>query len=287
MRKIITLALSFVLIMTLSACGKSDFSDGENGGKEIIAVSIVPEAQFAQKVCGEDFEIVTVIPAGASPETYEPTPALMKKLSGAKLYFSIGVQSEETSILPSVQKSTVVVPLHERVKEIYPELTIDGGRDPHIWLSPKRVKLMITEIARTAGEINPENTEKYNANAKKYIAELDELDRKIRSLIGENSGGKFISFHPAFNYFADEYSLEAFALEEHGKEATPKRLAEMVDFARKEEIKVIFYQSESSSKQAVSFAEEIGGKAVMLEPLSYNYTQNLENMAKAISEAIK
>ena len=92
--------------------------------------------------------------------------------------------------------------------------------------------------------------------------------------------------HPAFGYFADDYSLTQYALEEHGKEADAKHMTEIIDLAKKEDIKVIFYQAEISGRQAAAFAEEIGGTAVCLEPLAADYTENLRKMAKTLAEAM-
>jgi len=92
-------------------------------------------------------------------------------------------------------------------------------------------------------------------------------------------------FHPAFGYFASDYELEMYSLEEEGKEATAKRLEELIDLARRENIKAIFYQSEVDASQSKAFAEEIGGKAIMLEPLAEDYIKNLEKMARLIAEA--
>ena len=77
------------------------------------------------------------------------------------------------------------------------------------------------------------------------------------------------------------------ALEEEGKEATAQRLEEVVDFAKANGIKVIFYQEEMSLRQAAAFAEEIDGEAVMLSPLAENYIESLTAMADALAEALK
>lgn len=269
------LLITCLFISVFSGCEKTENSSER---KRIIAVSIVPEAAFAEKICGDEFQIITMIPPGASPETYEPTAKQMQSLEKAEIYFAIGVPAEE-AILENISPDTKVIKLHEIVKETYPELCEDGGRDPHIWLSPKRAQIMVSAMADAIGISDKSNSES-------YIKELENLDNEIRFLIGEN-GGKFMVFHPAFAYFADDYGLTMYALEEHGKEATAKRIAEMADLAKKENIKVIFYQAESSSRQAEAFAEEIGGKAVSLEPLAYDYTENLRTMAKSILAAMK
>jgi len=78
-----------------------------------------------------------------------------------------------------------------------------------------------------------------------------------------------------------------YSLEENGKEATPRKLAEMIDLARDEGNKTIFSQAEIDSKQPDAFAEEIGGEKIMLTPLSEDYIANLKSMADAIAGSMK
>lgn len=283
MKKFLAIVLSFILVLALSGCNNTD----NRSEKKIIAVSIVPQATFLENVCGDKFDIVTMIPSGASAETYEPTVQEMQLLEKAEIYFSIGLPTEENNIIPAINKNTKIISLNDAVEQIYKPLTIGNERDPHLWLSPKRVKVMINTIAESLSEIDPENNEFYKTNAKKYCDELTALDKEITELLKNKTNRKFIAFHPAFGYFADDYSLSMYALEEHGKEADAKHLAKMIDLAKKEEIKVVFYQAETSGRQAQAFAEEIDGKAVCLEPLSADYINNLKKMATTLSEAIK
>lgn len=80
--------------------------------------------------------------------------------------------------------------------------------------------------------------------------------------------------------------MTMYALEEDGKEATPQKLAEMVDLAKADGIKTIFSQAEIDSKQPDAFAEEVGGTKVMLAPLSEDYISNLKTMADAITNSM-
>ncbi|MFA9463138.1 MAG: metal ABC transporter solute-binding protein, Zn/Mn family [Velocimicrobium sp.] len=255
--------------------------------KPIIAVSIVPEQTFVEAVCGDLVQVVTLIPPGNSPENYEPTPAEMEKFSNASLYFSIGVPTEEANILPNVG-DVKVISLQDEVAAVYKDRTFESGeRDPHIWLSPKRVKVMVEVIAREMGEVDAANKDTYEKNANAYIAKLDEVDQEIKDALDGVQSKKFMVYHPAFGYIADDYGLEMYALEEEGKEATAEHLQEMIDLAKKENIKVIFYQEEIDSSQSEAFAEEIGGKTMGLSPLAADYIDNLKNMAKTMAEAMQ
>jgi zinc transport system substrate-binding protein len=211
----------------------------------------------------------------------------MMSFEEAALYFTIGVPAE-AGILPHVPKSVKIVALHEEVAEVYPEQTFSSGdRDPHIWLSPKRVKVMIEAIARELSLLDPENAGIYSQNAAAYLSQLDGLDSEIASALEGVKNRKIIVYHPAFGYLAEDYGLTMYALEEEGKEATAKRLAEMVELARAENIKVIFYQEEIDTSQSAAFAEEIGGVAIKLSPLAADYIDNLKRMAELLAYAMQ
>lgn len=286
---IIALTIFSLMLFVITGCENKTTTEKMNE-KPIIAVSIVPQKTFAEAVCGDMAEVFVMIPPGNSPANYEPTPKEMEQFSKAKLYFAIGVPTEEANILPKAEEinEMKIVKLQDDVSKVYPDRELaPGKRDPHIWLSPKRAIVMVESISREMGEFDPVNKEKYEENAQKYITELEDLDKQIKNALEGVKDRKFIVFHPAFGYLADDYDLQMYALEENGKEATPQRLQEMVDLAKEENIKAVFYQAEISSKQAESFAEEIGGKTVQLAPLAPDYIENLKNMVTLISEVMQ
>lgn len=280
----------FLCMLPVTGCNKStgtNESENSTTKKPVIAVSIVPEQTFVKAVCGDLAEVIAMIPPGNSPENYEPTPKEMQKFSKASIYFTIGVPTEEANILPNVG-DIKVFSLQNEVASNYADRTFSSGeRDPHIWLSPKRVKVMIVAIAREMSNFDPKNEKTYSENAKAYNEQLDELDGQIQSALTGVQSKKFIVYHPAFGYLADDYNLTMYALEEEGKEATPQHLQEMIDLAKKEKVKVVFYQEEVDSSQSEAFAEEIGGKTIQLSPLAADYIGNIRNMAKTMTEVMQ
>jgi zinc transport system substrate-binding protein len=145
--------------------------------------------------------------------------------------------------------------------------------------------VMVASIAEEMGKLDTVNKSAYEKNAAAYIEKLDELDQEIISSLKNAANKKFIVFHPAFGYLADDYGLSMYALEEEGKEATPRHLQEMIDLAKRENIKAIFYQAEIDSRQSAAFAEEVHGKTIRLDPLAEDYIENLKKMAETIAEA--
>ena len=290
--KKIILCIVIVLTLIISACKSENLDTSLNAAykdKLTVAVSIVPEETFVTAVAGDLIDVITMIPPGHSPANYEPTPGQMLKFSKSKIYFSMGVPTEEANILPkidSLNKDIKVVSLSEKVKEFYPERSFAKGRDPHIWLSPKRVKVMIEVIKDELIELDPNNKSVYEKNAEEYKLKLDNVNSEIKEILNDVKQQSFIIYHPAFGYFADDYGLIMVPIEEVGKEATSKRLQDIIDFANKENIKYILYQDEFDSQQADTVAEEINGTTINVSPLASNYIDNLREIANKFSEKL-
>lgn len=286
-KPLIIIALLMMLI-TLPACGQSTSKDND---KPMIAVAIVPQSTFVKEVAGDLVEVVTMIPPGSSAETYAPTPRQLQEFSNASVYFSMGVPSEVANILPKAKNFNAdlkIIDLADHVSKVYPDLEIaPGERDPHIWLSPKRVKVMIDVITMELSSLDPENEDIYNENAGKYKEELDKVDANIKESLKDLKTKTFIAYHPAFGYFADDYGLEMLAIEEEGKEATPQNFRNIINIAKEKDIKVIFYQAEVDSRQSETFAKEIEGKTEQIAPLAPDYIENLEKMADTFSKVLK
>lgn len=283
MKKLLLVCLAAVFSISLIGC-KNNITESD---KLIVAVTIVPQSAFVEAVAGDLVEIITIIPPGYSPGNYEPSALKMAELSKASVYFTIGVSTEDNNIIPELD-SIEVVHLETIVSEAYEDLSFDGeGRDPHIWLSIKRVKVMVQAIADKLAEIDSENATTYLANATTYINLLTETNETINSTFENLTMNKFIVFHPAYQYFATEHGLDMIPLEEEGKESTPQHLTEVIDLANQYNIEHVFYQVEIDSSQVESFADEINATIVELDPLSGDYINNLLTMANKIREGLR
>lgn len=283
--KRICLIFSAVLLCLISvAC----MSSTTTRNKMKVAVSIVPESAFVEAVAEDLVEIVTIIPPGYSPGNYEPSSQFMEDLSDATVYFAIGVSAEESTIIPFLDEDILVVHLEKIVAQTYVERMFSGNsRDPHIWLSLKRVVVMINAITDTLSSLDASNETVYRANASAYISSLQNTDSLLATLFSNVTMNKFIVFHPAYGYFADDYELEMISVEEDGKEATAAHLAEVIDIANTNNIHTIYYQAEIDSSQVEAFAEEINGIMIVLDPLAEDYLANIIHIGNQIKGSLR
>jgi len=303
---------SEVVNATENVSTEQDFQDLDDSASLTVAVSIVPVATFVEKVAGDNVDIVTVVPAGNSPANYQPTTVEMQALSDADVYFVIQVPTETANILGKIDdfnSDVELVNLRDAVSAEYDLRYMsshshdededhaeaddhDDGEeehheeatvDPHIWLSPKRVQIMVQTIADSLSEIDSANADMYQANAAAYIHELSALDEEIEQIVNGMDKKAFMIYHGAYGYFSDDYGLEMISLESDGKEATPATLEKLIEEAKDEEIKTIFYQAEFDDSQAQTVAEELGGTVAQSAPLSPDYVEALRTFANALA----
>ena len=165
-----------------------------------------------------------------------------------------------------------------------PEEEAHHGKDPHVWVSPKNVKIIAKNIYDTLLEFDSINKEYYKTNYNNFIQEINQTDKRIKnifSVLPQNS--KFMVFHPSWGYFAKEYHLEQLVIEVEGKEPKPKILQEIIKKAKEEKVKAIFTQREFSDKSAKVIADELKIKVIKETPLAPNWSENLIEMANSIA----
>ena len=162
-----------------------------------------------------------------------------------------------------------------------------SGRDPHIWMSPKRVAAMVEAIRDALIAADEKNAETYKRNAEAYLQKLGEADKQLADVLAQAKVHSFIIMHPSMGYFADDYGLMQVSIEKEGKQATAEHLKTVIDYAKDNDIKVVFYQKEFDNNQAKTIAAEIGGEVMELEPLAPNYLENLEKLKEVFTAVLK
>jgi zinc transport system substrate-binding protein len=159
----------------------------------------------------------------------------------------------------------------------------EEGLDPHVWTSPANVKIIAKNIFNALVKQDPKNEKYYHTNYEKLVQEINTLDKKIKETLHHSHDAKFMIFHPAFGYFANQYHLEQIAIETEGKEPKPKELEHLIEEAKEEKIKAIFTSPEFSDKMAKIIAKELNIPVVKISPLNPKWEENLIFMAESIA----
>jgi zinc transport system substrate-binding protein len=158
--------------------------------------------------------------------------------------------------------------------------------DPHVWLSPRVVKVQARTICDELRRLDPVNEARYEENCRLFQEELDRIDAQIAEALAPLKGREFFVFHPAFGYFADAYGLRQVAVQAGGKDPNVKQLGALIERAKREGVKLIFVQPQFSKGSAEAVAEQIGGAVVPMDPLAEEYLENLLDMASKIKRAL-
>jgi zinc transport system substrate-binding protein len=160
----------------------------------------------------------------------------------------------------------------------------DHGVDPHIWSSPKAVRLIVQNMYKSLVEIDPENKNSYAVNLQQLLEKIDSIDEKITQLLQNSSQKAFIIYHPALTYFARDYGLTQYSIETDGKEPSPEQLKTLMETAKRKGVKTVFVQQEFDQKNAELVTKEAGCRLIVINPLSYNWEEEMLHIAQALSD---
>ncbi len=266
-----------------------------------VFVSVIPQQTFVEKVGGEHVAVRAMVRPGQSPATYDPTPEQINALAAAALYIRIGVPFENAWMerIRSANPGLRVVDARDGLElhdsdalahghpgtDMHSASESHGDHDPHLWTSPPLVKEMARGIRDLLTEMDPQNGPDYATNFDRFAGELDGLDQEIRARLANLKSRKLMVFHPAWGYFADAYGLTQLPIELEGKEPGARRIAELIDQAKREQIKTVFVQPQFNQRSAQQIASAIGGRVVAIDPLSPDYIANLREVARQIADA--
>ena len=291
-RTILILFGAFCLAM--AACGVPGGSGSPEPGLQVVA-SILPLADFARQVGGDRAQVETLVPAGASPHTYDPTPAQLRSVAHAHVLVLNGVGLEfwaDKVISSAGNPDLAVVMVSEGMKIIEGDADEPGG-NPHTWLDPVHAMLQVEKIRDAFVEADPAGAGVYRSNAEKYLEALRALDKDIRAEVAGFASRQFIAFHAAWAYFAREYGLQEAAVIERspGREASPFEIAEIITKAREIKARAIFAEPQFSARAAETIADECGAKVLFLNPLGippdYRYLDLMRYNMSQISAALR
>ena len=276
-----------VIAVILPGCTGSLKSEGD---KPEIFVSIAPLKALIEEITGDDFEIKVLVPSGASPESYEPSLRQFTELNNSALVFSVGLIDFEKSLVSKVSDRSKVVDLSTGIDLIAGNCshnhhghTHTHGVDPHIWSSPRTLKVMAANAYGSIHALYPDSV-KYDKAYDNLCRRLNELDATVSDICANAEHRYFVIYHPALTYLARDYGLEQISIEHEGKEPGAKHIAGIIDRARKDGVKKIFYQSQFPRSVVETIADDIGAEPVEIDPLSEDLFGNLEHITRIITE---
>ena len=266
MRRITTFLFVLSGLLLLTACGRRQLEE------RIISVTIEPQRYFAEQIAGDRFLIHCVVPAGQSPETYDPTPQQMVGIGESEAYLRIGSIGFELAWMEAIQRNNPQMPVFD-LSEGMPLLKGEAEEaegEPH----------------SSAGEHTHHHAEgeAHHHHHHGGVAKIDSTEAVVKELLRPLTHRAFIIYHPALTYFAAENGLEQLCIEMEGKEPSPAQLKALVEAAQSHQAKVVFVQQEFDQKNAELIAQETGCQLTGINPLAYDWSREIIRIAKALAD---
>ena len=294
-RKAVTLLAATALVWGFTACN----SKSTDKGKSTITVSIPPIKYLVDKISGNEFNVNVMVATGACQETYEPTPVQMKDVAKSKLYLGISELEFEQKWINNIKANNPDLKyanLSEGIRMVEGSCSHEeceehghehhhGGMDPHIWLSPANYKAMATATLNELVALNPKGKSTYEKNYKSLVASIDSIDSAAKSKLANLKIKKFIIYHPALSYFANDYELEQISIEMDGKEPAADYMKRIVAQAKEARIKTIFVQKEFDLSVIKSFADEVGATIEPINTFAYDWPESTNHIINALYSA--
>mgnify|MGYP005890919859 FL=1 len=277
--------LVFIFIAALmGACTPRQQAD-----EKTLYVSILPLRSLVEEIVGDDFKIEVLVPLGASPETFEPTPRQFIGLNRAEMIFNVGLIDFETTLLAKVEDQAKVVDLSRGIELIAGTCshgshghTHTHGIDPHVWTSPRALQKMAENAYEAIREAYPDSV-KYETNYRLLQQELKALDERTAARIAASDVEYFIIYHPALTYYARDYGLRQIAIEADGKEPSAKQLTQLIRQAREDGVRRILYQSQFPASAVEVIARDIDAEYAEVDPLREDVIANIEEITGIIT----
>jgi ABC-type Zn uptake system ZnuABC Zn-binding protein ZnuA len=314
------------LLASLAACAgapapsssaPSTADDAPAAGERLNVVATTTiVGDVVRQVVGDAADLTVLLPAGADPHGFQPTPQDAALIADADLVFANGLNLEEfleklienaggSARVVAVSDGVTVIEGHEEHAEGEAhgesEERAHEGADPHVWMDPNNVRVWTRNIAAALSELDPANASAYQANAERYDQTLQALDTWVQEQIAQIApeNRQMVVDHDAFGYFAQRYGFETVGTVVPGYSTmsapSAQELARLEDAIRQLGVQAVFVGSTVNPALAERVAADTGTQLVFLFPGSLSepgggaetYEDLVRHNVSAIVDALK
>jgi manganese/zinc/iron transport system substrate-binding protein len=255
------LPLALCGFLLLGCNDQADKAAGQGPYRITCTVGMITD--IVRNVAGDRAVVEGIMAEGVDPHLYKPTRDDVVKLQQADVVFYNGLMLEGkmADVLVKVARSgKPVFAVTEMLDdEQYVMTDPQQHYDPHVWMDVKGWILAVRAVAKALGEHDSGHAAQYQANAEKYIAELQKLDAYARQVIESipKSQRVLVTAHDAFSYMGRAYGLEVRGIQglSTESEAGVRDINELVDFLVQRKIGAVFVETSVADKNVRALVE--------------------------------
>lgn len=278
-------ALAFVAV----ACGKKADS------RPVIAVSLEPQRYILEQLVGDRFRVVSVLPQGGNPETFDPTLTSRRDVDNSAVYFTIGNLPFENTVVRSLSPDVKIVDTSAGIDPIYgthghghsnfvgDNVRPDDFADPHYWASVKNMRKISRVMYNQMLLTDPEHADEYDRRFMALDRHLDSLDRAFTERLAAAKDSAFLVWHPTLSYFARDYGFEQISVSADNKEVSLQTLRNVIDEAREHGVRVFFSHGYCNPGQAEAVIKGTGARLVEVDAARYDWEDQLNKVVDELT----
>ena len=290
MKRFLYLIILCVILAGCKGTPQKQADSGKTSGTEkpagtvTVTVTISPYKYFVDQIAKGKVDVNVMVSNGNNPETYEPYAQQMMELSKSALYLKVGSIGFEQTWMKKLQDNAPEMKVIDTSVGIKPAKTPGGNIDPHVWMSCSNARIIASNILKALCELEPKNKAFFEKNYQSLLNIIDKRDSTIKESFKKDPDlvRKFVIYHPILTYFARDYQLEQLAIEEEGREPSASQLKNLIQRARKENIKFCLIQAEFANRNTTTFINESHTKPMNINPLQGDWNRAMQEAAAAV-----
>jgi zinc transport system substrate-binding protein len=297
--------LALILLGVFTGCGVTSDSKAtkqEKNGKLEVMVSFNAMKEIVEAVGQDKVEVKTIIPNGTEPHDFEPKASDIEGLHGAKIFVYNGFDMEKSWVdkaLEAADNKNLIVVEAAKGAEPLPatgaeEIESGAQADPHIWLSLKGAEIEAKNVKDALISADSANKDFYEANYQTFYNQLETLYQEYNQKFQSVENKNFVTGHAAFAYLSRDFGLKQNSVEDvfAAGEPSAKKLKELTDYCKTNNIKTIFVEDMVSPKVSETLANEVGAKAEKIYTLeskddNKDYLQSMRDNLEKIYQSLK
>jgi len=248
-----------------------------------IVVTIPVLKDLAQQVGGPNVRVTSLLNGYENEHTYSPRPSDLVAVRKARLLFEVGIGLEvwvSSLVKNAGSPSLRVVTTSQGIGLIrdhtgHRDGAHQGGEaagsdgNPHIWLDPENVAIMLRHITEALIAADPAHATDFRNRQAVYLRKLDQLRKELSDRVKQLPDRRFVAHHPAWPYMARRFGFDMAAtiLMQSGAEPSALQLQSLIGKIKKDRIKVIVSEIQLSQKLPALLAKETKTRIVVLTTL--------------------